>query len=342
MTEFALRLFIRYCGVEVGVTRKHYTDLGRPVGDWLTPAVQQAMGIFPDETGETFLFLPIRQLLAEGSDLEETDGFGRTALLASVEGVKRSHFVELANMLLNFKAVPSAVDNGDAGILHYILRTTSACNKAHTQLELFQRIQALLRKLLSLNCDPNAVDENGLTPSDLALSPSAWVLWCNALDAAGFKPHEILLKDDHIKGIAHNPTYLKRKYQDILKSPQPRWTVERQQSFQAGEDCPVCAYCGLPDEWTSSRPPFDCNGSYLVQIEDTFTHALIANHKDGTICANGRSGSSCRRQTWSWKSLSLRKHVACRLWEDRILSEPHTAYFWATGLSTDWVTSISD
>ncbi|KAF2686142.1 hypothetical protein K458DRAFT_208720 [Lentithecium fluviatile CBS 122367] len=308
------------------------------------------MNIFPDSAKETFLFLPVRQLVAGGSDLEDVDGFGRTALLASVEGVKRSHFVELANMLLQSGANPLAVDNGDAGILHYILRTTSACNKAHTREALFQPIEDLLRRLLLSNCNPNAVDENGDTPSDLALSPGTWVLWCNALDAAGFRPHEILLEDDHIKGITHGRTILEREYQRILESQPPTWKVERQQPFESGEDLPVCANCGLPDEWTPSRSPFDYIGAYVVQMEDGFSHATFTNHRDGTFCANGRKWASCRRQShrkdgeisyWSGKSLSLRKHIARRLWEDKILSQPHDAYFWATGLSHDWLSSSS-
>jgi len=351
VADFALRLFIRHCGADTGVTLEHFTDLGHSVGECFTPAVQEAMGIFPDTATDTFLFLPIRHLLAYGCDLEETDGFGRTALLASVESVKRSDFVEIANMLLQFRAVPSAVDHGDAGILHYILRTTSACNKAHTQQELFQPIKSLLVKLLLSRCNPNAVDENGHTPSDLALSPSAWMLWCDALHSAGLQPYEVFLKDDRINGIVLDAMYLERKYQEILKSWPPKWTVERRQSFQIGEDPPVCAYCGLPDDWTPSRPPFDFTGSYLVQMEDVFTHAVFANHKDGTFCANGKRWLSCSRQShrkdggvsdWSWKSLSLRKHVACRLWENKILSEPRNAYSWATGLSDDWITTVTD
>ncbi|KAH8723066.1 hypothetical protein GQ44DRAFT_710935 [Phaeosphaeriaceae sp. PMI808] len=298
------------------------------------------MNIFPDTAIDTFLFLPVC-LLASDCDLEETDGFGRTALLASVEGVKRSHFAETAERLLQFQADPLAVDNGNAGLLHYILRTSSACSKAHTQQELFQPIKSFLEKLLRLSCNPNAVDENGHTPSDMALSPSAWVLWCDALHSAGFQPYKVLQEDDRINGIALDTMYLERKYQEVLGSQPPEWTVE---PFQIGEDLPLCAYCGLPDDWTQMRLPFDCNGSYLVQMGDGFTHAAFANHKDGSFCANGKRWLSCGRQShrydggvpdWSRKSLSLRKYLACRLWENKIFSKPGNAYSWATGLSDD-------
>lgn len=192
------------------------------------------------------------------------------------------------------------------------------------------------------------MDENGNTPSDLALSPSAWVLWCNSLDAAGLKPHDILQKDDKINRITLNPGYLERQYQKILNSRPPEWTVEMQQFTHLDENSPTCAYCGLPDEWTPQRAQFDYIGSYLVQMAESCTHAAFANHKDGTHCMNGGRRSSCLRQThkrdgeisdWSPKSLSLRKHTARQLWEDGILSEPATAYVWATGLSHEWITT---
>lgn len=352
VTEFALRLFIKYCGVDTGVTVKHFTDLGRSVGEYFIPVVHLAMSHFPDTATETFLFLPLRNLLnTRECDLEETDGFGRTALLASVECVKRSDFSKVANMLLRFGAVSSAVDNGDAGILHYILRTTSACSRAHTQQELARPIEALLRKFLLSGCNPNAVDENDQTPSDLALSPSTWVIWCNALQSVGFKPHKVLAEDDQVKDIVLDPIYLERKYQEALKSRPPRWTVQNNLPFQPGEDPPICAYCELPDDWVMARPPFDFLGSYLVGMEGYFAHAAFANHRDGTSCENARKWSLCRRPAhkvdggisyWSQKSVSIRKHVACQLWENKILSEPYEAYLWATGLPVDWVTSVTN
>lgn len=135
--EFALRLFIRYCGAEAGSIVAHHSDLGHYIGQLYSPTIHQAMAILPNSALETLLFLPMRQLLSAGSDIEETDGFGRTALLGLVEGVKRSQFVDVSNMLLQHGADPLAVDNGDAGMLHYILRTTLACSKAHTKKELF-------------------------------------------------------------------------------------------------------------------------------------------------------------------------------------------------------------
>lgn len=309
------------------------------------------MNCFPDMAINTCLFLPIRHLLAYGCNLEETDGFGRTLLLASVEGVKRSHFAEIANSILQFGADPLAIDNGDAGMLHYILRTNSACNKAHTQQELFQPIEALLTKLLLAGCSANAVDENNQTPSDLALSPSAWVIWCNALCSVGLQPYEIILEDDRIKGISPNTKYLERKYQQILQSPPAKWAVKGQQALQLREDPPICAYCCLSDDWVPTRLPFDFFGSYVIKMEDRFTHAAFVNHRDGSFCKNGRKRLSCHRRShrkdgecsyWSEKSLSMRKHVAYRLWENKIMSTPCEAYSWATGLSMDSPPDVRD
>jgi hypothetical protein len=126
---FAVRLFARHCVTDTGLALEHLTDLGESVGESFTPVIHHAMNRFPDLWADALLFQPIRLLIGE-CDLEEVDGFGRSALLGSVEGVKRSQFAELASLLLLFGAQPLAVDNGDAGILHYIRRTTSACNRA--------------------------------------------------------------------------------------------------------------------------------------------------------------------------------------------------------------------
>jgi hypothetical protein len=47
-TNFALRLFVQYCGPDTGVALRHYTDLGQSVGESFVPAIQYAMNIFPD------------------------------------------------------------------------------------------------------------------------------------------------------------------------------------------------------------------------------------------------------------------------------------------------------
>jgi len=58
------------------------------------------MNIFPDSYVHELLFHPVRLLLSSECDLEEVDGFGRSALLASIEGVKRSHLAEMVDLLL--------------------------------------------------------------------------------------------------------------------------------------------------------------------------------------------------------------------------------------------------
>ena len=346
--NFALRLFVQYCGPDIGVALKHYTDLGQSVGECFLPAIQYAMNIFPDSGVQTFLFHPVRRLLTSGCDLEEVDGFGRSALLASVGGVKRNHLAEMVDLLLQFGANPHAVDNGDAGILHYILRTTSACNRAHTRQAIFQPIKNIVVKLLLRGCNPNAVDEDDHTPSDLALSSSAWLLWCDALQAAGLAPDGVLKEDDRIHNVVLDNVLLDGKYSEWLESLPPRCQIVRDEPSQPEQSFPVCSYCQYPDEWTQTRAPFDCNGTYMVQMGSSFAHASFVNHTDGSWCRNGSKWMSCRRKChrkdggfayWSWKSLSIRKHIAYRLWKDRVLANPAQAYAWATCSLNDSVAS---
>jgi hypothetical protein len=347
-TNFALRLFVQYCGPDTGVALKNYTDLGQSVGESFVPAIQYALNIFPDSGVQTLLFQPVRRLLTSECDLEEVDGFGRSALLASVEGVKRSHLAEMVDLFLQFGANLHAVDDGDAGILHYILRTTSACNRAHTRQAIFQSIKDIVVKLLLRGCNPNAVDENDHTPSDLALSSSAWLLWCDALEAAGLAPDGVLRDDDRIHNVMLDNALLDRKYSEWLESLPPRWQVVSDEPSQPEQGLPVCSYCQFPDEWTQSRAPFDRNGTYLVQMGNSFTHASFVNHTDGSSCGNGKKSMSCRRKChrkdggvayWSLESLSIRKHIANRLWKNRVLANPAQAYVWATGSLNDSVAS---
>lgn len=338
--NFALRLFIQHCGTDTGVALRHYTHLGHSVGESFTPVIQHAMGQFHDLGVQTFLFLPVRQLLANECDIEEVDVFGRSALLSCVEDVKRNHLAEMIDLLLQFGANPHAVDYGEAGILHFILRTTSACNRAHTQQSIFLPVKDIVVKLLLRGCDPNAIDEDHHTPSDMALSSSAWLLWCDALQTAGLAPENVLREDDRIHNVVIDNAALHRKYKEWVECSPSRWEDVGDELPQPERIGPVCAYCQFPDEWTRTRAPFDYQGTHLVRMGDKFTHASFPNHTDGSQCRNGSNWKSCSRRShrsdggfphWSWKSLGIRKHVAYRLWKDRVLLNPSQAYTWATG-----------
>lgn len=345
--DSALRLLTRYCGPDTGMMFIHHDIHGQSVGESFIPSVHQALEIFPDEIADTFLFLPIRCLLAHDCDLEEADGFGRSLLLAAIFDVKRNHSAQIISLLLQAGADPLARDHKGQGALHYILVTVSACNRAHIKPALYEATKSTLVQLLLAGCNPNLGDEGDYTPSDRALTSTAWMLWCEALLSAGFQPLEVLQEDDRLLGITFDEGYLEQKYQEALasRSPTPKTVLEREEPTEFGEYIPACSFCGLPDNCTRTRAPFDPYANYLIEWGEGFTHLWLPNHLDGTDCANERKLDSCGHEShqegeafskWSSQELSWRKHVAYRMWVDNILSGPREAYTWATGLSDDW------
>jgi hypothetical protein len=343
--EIASRLFLAYCDPEVGVPCSHRNDLGHEVDTTIIPLTNVAMSIIPDHEAELRLFQPMRHILPYIYNLNERDLFGRTALLASVEGVQRSQFPKVAQMLLQFGANPSAVDNGGAGILHFILRTISGCNNWNVTAESTQPLKTLMIQLINSECDPNLLDDDGLTPSDMALSPVAWVIWCEVVQAAGLDVLSVLERDDELQGIILPHAYVEEKYRRVLRAPSPSWNDQSIQSDSPQEKEELCRYCAQPDHWSPSRPPFDRAGSYMVNMGDSVAHAYFSNHRDGSFCDNGISWGSCKKSSharhgevtvWPVNALSWRKHVAYRLWRDGLLRTPRQAYTWSTGLSPDW------
>jgi hypothetical protein len=206
-------------------------------------------------------------------------------------------------------------------------------------------MKELLVRLLGAGCDPKLQDKDDCTPTDMAVSPTAWVLWCEAVHAAGLDMKNVLAQDDELHNVVHPAGALDSKYRRVLCTSPPSWSLESQPTNENMDGNPCCEYCTLPEHWTRSRPPFDRTGSYMVDMADYSTHAVFSNHRDGTFCQNGVGWGSCKNSChiiygettyWTKKAISWRKHVAFRLWSDGFLRTPCAAYTWATGLSPEW------
>lgn len=68
------------------------------------------------------------------------------------------------------------------GCLHKLLTRLSACNDYRMDENEAQSIVDLLKR----GCNPCLLNDGERTPSDYALSPTAWPLWCKALERTGF------------------------------------------------------------------------------------------------------------------------------------------------------------
>src|SRR5437762_9464399 len=85
--------------------------------------------------------------------------------------------------------------------------------------ELTKLIIELLRGFHNQISYPTLGNKKGFTPFDAALSPTAWVLWCNALERAGFDVGKELLDLDLRYGVVHSDEYLEERYQDAKSCP---------------------------------------------------------------------------------------------------------------------------
>jgi hypothetical protein len=89
---------------------------------------------------------------------------------------------------------------------------------------------------------------------------------------------------------------------------------------------PTYSYCELPGEWIPMKPPFDHYGSYLVKMSDKVVHKAFPNHADGGSCNNGVELNTCKRKShgrdgdfpfWHPREISIRNHVAYRVWKEK-------------------------
>ncbi|KAH0542950.1 hypothetical protein FGG08_002719 [Glutinoglossum americanum] len=333
------RLFIGYTGADSVSMAHHFNSMGQDNGEHPLGILHTILSTLPESLSDTHIYQPLKLLLLDGCDPEQKDGFGRTPLLSCIENVCRGALPAVVDMLLKAGADPLTTGNGDEGMLHSLLRSLSACNDESMEPAEVKSITNVIVTLLRAGCDPNLLDEFSDTPSDKALSPVAWVLWCDALRLAGMDIESVLLEDDSYHSTPQSQASLKRKFGKAVASTFTfdSW-IDEPSSDYFGSNPGACGLCGRHTKWQRRRQPFDCFGSYLIQIGDGPGHAVFANHRDGGPCGSPFVWDSCdhrdhRGRDWSRHEISWRKHVAHWLWRDGTLNSPLAAYRWATGIS---------
>jgi hypothetical protein len=333
------RLFIGHTGADSVSMARHFNDMGQDSGEHPMGILHTILSTLPKSQSDTHIYQPLRLLLLDGCDLEQKDGFGRTPLLSCIENVCRSALPAVVDMLLKAGADPLTTGNGDEGMLHSLLRSLSACNDESMEPAEVGSITSVLVALLRAGCNPNLLDEFSDTPSDKALSPVAWVLWCDALRLAGMDIKDVLLGDDGCQSTPQSQASLKRKFRKAVASTFTfdSWIDEPSADYFSSNPG-ACGLCERHTKWQRRRQPFDYFGSYLIQIGDGPGHAVFVNHRDGSPCNCPFVWDSCDHRDhwggdWSRHEISWRKHVAHWLWRDGILNSPLAANRWATGIS---------
>lgn len=317
-----LRLLIQHCGVDV-YSVVQYESPNHETVDGVDGPLNYAFANLGAQPA--VLFETVQMLLQHGCDLEDRNVEGSTPLLSALCRVPDPQLVSLANLLLSAGADPLAVDFENDGCLHLLLRRLSACNNFCMSSIKAKGYTDLLVTLLRKGCSTFLRNDIGYTPIDLALSPTAWVLWCDALREAGLEVERVLKEDDIVHGVSHSES-------DIVDKGYSTGLVKNLAIFEKNycvtyshRACYLCSQ-GTITAW-ARRPPFD----YLESPQSKPENLAIAGHilREPTYFGpeNDRNGELER----FWAALSWRKHLAYRLWHDGTLDSPYNAQMWATG-----------
>jgi hypothetical protein len=295
------------------------------------------------------IIVPLRLILRNEAELEARNIYGDTPLLHALHYTPRRRLVAVVKELVQFGANTSAVNDDGETALHLLLRRISACNhyrmsKKEAE-ELTELIMALLGGFHKQISYPTLGNIEGSTPFDAALSPTAWVLWCNALERAGFDVWKELLDLDVRDGVVHSDEYLEERYQHVKL--RPPLEISSCSDSEASEgyrsDRKPCHLCGQRTVQRARRVPFDEFYSSIVDEVGFETHMMLFHHLDKSPCLNAFMEDSCRHLDYSpnhmqehcpeyVKERSWRRHVAYRMWREGILRSPYKSQQWANGV----------
>lgn len=333
----ATRLLIRYCGLDVTVAVEV-----REIGSlkYLKDTESLVFGALHRYT--RIYRNPLLLMLQSGYDIAEQDHYGNTPLLVALSDVPQRDVISVAQFFLNAGADPLAANSIGFGSLLSLLRRLSSCNDYTMDSIQVKAFVDLLIRFLGAGCDPSG-SPNGWMPSDAALSPTCWVIWCNALEGAGYSIGSVLREDDIRDGVAQSDHDIDEKF---LKASKCIAGSLSQPSINRNPDL-SCEMCYQNTHWKPRKAPFDVLGSYFMNFGNEFaaTHWGRANHHGGSWCEDAQVGGKCSHKEhkesegtadiWSAEELSWRKHIAYRLWREGILSTPLEAEIWATDFGDD-------
>ena len=316
-----LRLLIRYCDVDV-CSVVEYTQINGPPQESLNGVLQIALSTGARLAGH--LFEKFQMLLQHGCDLEEQNVHGSTPFLHGLAVVPDPELVSVTSLLLKAAANPFAVTARGEGCLHILLVRLSACNKYDMRVTEAKAITDLLVTLLRKGCSPHLQSRGGYTPSDIALSPTAWVLWCNALRKSGIDLARVLKQDDIDARVSYSDyDEINRIYKAALASKVQR-AAEEPESITPLIQCLECKRGS--NSW-HLRPPFDYFERCVFARDGEALRLHVSREKtNGTANDPPDCIPPSKGTEYSW-----RKHIASRLWRDGILSSPYEAQMWATG-----------
>ena len=296
-----LHLLIRYCDVDVcSVVPYHsYLKWRRESVDGVLQFALRGYAAQPRQLFEIF-----QMLIQHDCDLEYRSVAGLTPLLSVLDRANDSGLVSLSNLLLDAEANRlSASTTRQACWVQQILHEFSRAKEFTT----------LLVTLLRKGCAVSLQSGHGFSPSDLALFPTTWVLWCDALREVGLDVTSVLKEEDIGRGVCYSDS------EEIASGYMTSFVkTVREDSIMADSEF-ICIICNQRENFSGARrPPFEIWRSVLFEQKGT----TLARHIAAPAKHLGLNNLSYGTSRNIWTELSWRKLLAYRLWRDGTLSSP--------------------
>jgi hypothetical protein len=225
------------------------------------------------------------------------------------------------------------------GCLHLFLRRLSACNNYRMSKKTADRAVSILVKLIKKGCDPAEKNIIGYTPVDAALSPTAWPLFCKALDSkkSGLNARHVITRACCAVPCAET-MHVEEEYERVLANRTSLSPSEFTTKLRVADQFPTeqpCSLCGAKAESTNRAVPFDEFYSDVVDDFGQGIHMTFHLHEPGDKCMKVCKEDPSHFLDYpspSMRDRSWKRHVAYLLWKRGKFRNPAEAQRWAVGL----------
>lgn len=275
-----------------------------------------------------------RILLNHTSEVNPIRGTGTMLLEIAANNVHYSKIGSVVRALLYAGADARSTDIQGSGVLSYYCRSLSSCRGYLSDGKAEESIVELLVELIAHGASPSGWKAS--LPTDLALAPAFWGLWCRALETAGIDIEGLLKNDDGVLGLQSPSAQDVEELLGDITSPH----LVTSEFLVDNRPQGICNLCEGGIGPCYFRPPFDLFSRYVTPANRK--HRVMCRHQDGLPCSNYISANTCTRidhdmdgfPDLTATSISVRKWAAYRLWRDGYLDTPEQAEFWATDVKT--------
>lgn len=273
-------------------------------------------------------------LLSHTLEVDATQHTGATLLAIAPDYVHHSQIGSVARALLHAGADARSTDKQGCGILWHYCSSFSGCRGFLSDEKSEESIVNLLVELIAQGASPSG--SKTWSPTDLALAPTFWVLWCRALETAGIDIESLLKHDDEAQGLQSPSSQDVGELLGDLTSPR----VASSEILCDNRLHGICERCEEGIGPYYFRPPFDIYFHFIAPA--TKRHQAVYRHPNGLPCSNYFSVNTCARKDHRMngtpiqtkEARSIRKWAAYRLWKDGYLNTPEHAEFWAADVIT--------